>query len=63
MSILLAKKTERKTEMKFSCPRCGNRFTRFDELGRHNFVPTIGSDGEVESICLKCKMTEIHKAR
>lgn len=46
------------TEMLRVCPRCGKKHPLFNREGGHNFIPSVRGDGEIESICIKCKVKQ-----
>ncbi len=46
-------------DTKVKCPKCGAELPPFNEKGNHNFCPTNDENGEIISVCMKCKMGEI----
>lgn len=44
------------------CPHCGHSSPIFNEQEQHNFAPTIDANGDMQSICMDCKMKEVKKA-
>ena len=43
------------------CPRCGRSLPRSNKQERHNFIATMDKDGEVEIICISCRMQDFQK--